>query len=65
MYVLYKREIVCNVYHLFIDALSILRTCPMGIICPVYVVEVEVTPKKNTWKGVTGTSLLKLSADWI
>ena len=38
----------------------ILSIYPKGMICPVYAGEVEVTPKKNTWKGVTGTSLLKL-----
>ena len=36
VYVLYKREIIYSVYHLFIDALSILGICPKGIICPVY-----------------------------
>ena len=38
--VLYKREIVCNVYHHFIDAFSILGICPKGIICLVYAGEV-------------------------
>ena len=57
MYVLYKREIICNVYHLIIYALSILE-----IICPVYAGEVEVAPKKNTWKDVTGTFGLNIAS---
>lgn len=36
MDMLRKREIICNLYQLVIDALSILGSCPKGIILPVY-----------------------------
>jgi len=52
--VLCVREIVCNVYHCIIDALSIFGRYTEGVVVPVY----EVTPKKNIWEGVIHASVL-------